>query len=441
MAKKKKPESMIARQRRLLREQRERKAAAKKALEKAAKAPKQLPSKGKSTASSNRAKVQRGLRRDRLARQQLENFGRAVKKTLKQGAAQSKLDKAAKGTKGTTVRTAQGKGDLVTRTSNLPASQRVEKVKVKVDSPKQLSPAKTKTTPALPKGKTQLEGEPSAKRAQAAARANRAAQGTTNPNVRTGQPAGASNRYYGADRMDKVVKRAQRSAALRSAKGRGGIIGTALMGATAIAADQGLLGKKVQDSWQEWNSRTDKILDDKFLKPGKKDKKSDKPKVKYDRRGRPIPVKPAKRGMSNIPVAEQYVNNPNYSKPGKVSKKVSKEVKPAGKVSAASSPKPKQPAPKKPTLKEAAYAKDARNKEYDRLRKAGKIKEAAALGKKIAADARKKAPKNPFRAPQGKERKDRFSRDVAALKAMRPKKKKEPQSRAQRAGWQNNLPY
>ena len=430
MAKKKKPESMLARQRRLLREQRARKAAAKKALEKAAKAPKQLPGKGKTTASSNRAKVQRGLRRDRLARKQLETFARGMKKTLKQSSATDKLKKAAKGTKGTTVRTAQGKGDLVKRTSNLPASQRVEKVKVKVDPPKQLSPAKTKTTPALPKGKTRLKGQPSARRAQAAAKAARAAQGTSNPNVRKGQPAGAANRFYGADRINKAVGRAQRSSALRSVKGRGGIVGTALMGATAIAADQGLLGKKVQDSWQEWNSRTDKILDEKFLKPNKK--KDNKSKTNRSR---------SKRGMSNIPPAEGYVNNPNYGKPGKVSKKVSKEVKPAGKVSAASSPEPKQPAPKKPTLREAAYAKDARNKEYDRLRKAGKIKEAEALGKKIAADARKKAPKNPFRAPQGKERKDRFSRDVAALKAMRPKKKKEPQSRALRAGYPGNRNY
>ena len=423
MAKKKKPESMLARQRRLLREQRARKAAAKKALEKAAKAPKQLPGKGKTTASSNRAKVQRGLRRDRLARKQLETFARGMKKTLKQSAATDKLKKAAKGTKGTTVRTAQGKGDLVKRTSNLPASQRVEKVKVKVDPPKQLSPAKTKTTPALPKGKTRLKGQPSARRAQAAAKAARAAQGTSNPDVRKGQPAGAANRFYGADRVDKAVNRAQRSTLARKAL-------KTLSGASRLLAgrDDGS-GSALQAALLA-NAALDAARGSTAEERNKK--KDNKSKTNRSR---------SKRGMSNIPPAEGYVNNPNYGKPGKVSKKVSKEVKPAGKVSAASSPEPKKPALKKPTLREAAYAKDARNKEYDRLRKAGKFKEAEALGKKIAADARKKAPKNPFRAPQGKERKDRFSRDVAALKAMRSKKKKEPQSRALRAGYPGNRNY
>ena len=50
------------------------------------------------------------------------------------------------------------------------------------------------------------------------------------------------------------------------------------------------------------------------------------------------------------------------------------------KAKAAAGFKPKS----KPSIKEAAYAKDSRNREYDRLRKAGKTKEAEALGRKIA---------------------------------------------------------
>lgn len=420
MAKKKKPESMLARQRRLLREQRARKAAAKKALEKAAKAPKQLPGKGKTTASSNRAKVQRGLRRDRLARKQLETFARGMKKTLKQSSATDKLKKAAKGTKGTTVRTAQGKGDLVKRTSNLPASQRVEKVKVKVDPPKQLSPAKTKTTPALPKGKTRLKGQPSARRAKAAARAARAAQGTSNPNVRKGQPAGAANRFYGADRVDKAVSRAQRSTLARKAL-------KTLSGASRLLAgrDDGS-GSALQAALLA-NAALDAARGSTAEERNKK--KDDKPKSKV------------KVQTDNTTVTRKKSRDYQAEKKARETKAANPSLKPAGKVSAASSPEPKQPAPKKPTLREAAYAKDARNKEYDDLRKAGKIKKAEALGKKIAADARKKAPKNPFRVPQGKERKDRFSRDVAALKAMRSKKKKEPQSRALRAGYPGNRNY
>ena len=420
MAKKKKPESMLTRQRRLLREQRARKAAAKKALEKAAKAPKQLPGKGKTTASSNRAKVQRGLRRDRLARKQLETFARGMKKTLKQSSATDKLKKAAKGTKGTTVRTAQGKGDLVKRTSNLPASQRVEKVKVKVDPPKQLSPAKTKTTPALPKGKTRLKGQPSARRAKAAARAARAAQGTSNPNVRKGQPAGAANRFYGADRVDKAVSRAQRSTLARKAL-------KTLSGASRLLAgrDDGS-GSALQAALLA-NAALDAARGSTAEERNKK--KDDKPKSKV------------KVQTDNTTVTRKKSRDYQAEKKARETKAANPSLKPAGKVSAASSPEPKQPAPKKPTLREAAYAKDARNKEYDDLRKAGKIKKAEALGKKIAADARKKAPKNPFRVPQGKERKDRFSRDVAALKAMRSKKKKEPQSRALRAGYPGNRNY
>jgi len=47
----------------------------------------------------------------------------------------------------------------------------------------------------------------------------------------------------------------------------------------------------------------------------------------------------------------------------------------------------------KPAAQSRAYTLDARNREYDRLRKAGKLKEAEALGRRIAADARKKRRK------------------------------------------------
>lgn len=82
------------------------------------------------------------------------------------------------------------------------------------------------------------------------------------------------------------------------------------------------------------------------------------------------------------------------------------------------------------TAKQKAYTKDSRNKEYDKLRKAGKTAEAEKLGKQIAADARKKAPKNPFRAPQGKERKDKSYKAVQQLKALRPAEKKSTASSA-----------
>ena len=102
-----------------------------------------------------------------------------------------------------------------------------------------------------------------------------------------------------------------------------------------------------------------------------------------NRRGRPTsyakPVKPAKRGMSNIPPKEGTgKGSPNDKKRQNVTPK------------AQSKPKVKA---KPKTVQERAYAADSRNREYDRLRRAGKIKEAAVLGKKIAADAAAKRKK------------------------------------------------
>lgn len=458
MAKKKKPESMLTRQRRLLREQRAKNAAAKKAQEKAAKAPKKLPGKGKTTANKPKAQYQRGLRRDRIARQQLENFGRAFKKTLKQGAAKDKLKEAAKGTKGKTVRTAQGKGELVKRTTNQPANQRIQRVNVKVDPPKQLPAAKTPK--ALPAGKTKALPSQTGRRAKAKTKAETAAKGTrgTKTNVRGGRGLPkqtpklppASNLKDGVRKVSKVLKPV--SPALR---GIAQVAGPLALTLEAFQQAEGLT-KSLQKGegiarLLSGGVKSEPLPPNAKAKPANRSergagsrakvtrkKKSPQPTSssttpKTNRRGRPV-TKPANRGLSNIPKKEGTgMGSPNDTK------RVT-PLKPAGKVS--STPKL--------SLKEAAYARDARNRDYDRLRDEGKTKEAEALGKKIAADARKKpsdspnsSKANPFRAPQGKERKDRFSRDVAELRSMRKKqkKKKAPQSRALRVGWKGNRNY
>jgi hypothetical protein len=108
--------------------------------------------------------------------------------------------------------------------------------------------------------------------------------------------------------------------------------------------------------------------------------------------------KPKKR---NYKTAAEFANsdNPRY-KPGNVKRSGSSS-------SDKSKPKPKQrqnvtekpakkPKPKKDNLtatQRRAYSADSRNKKYDELRKAGKIKEASALAKKIAADAAAKRKK------------------------------------------------
>ncbi len=121
------------------------------------------------------------------------------------------------------------------------ASQRVEKVRVKVEPQKALPASKQKALPAGKKGGSLAStkgsrrrninknadgtkarvGRPapkkalpqgrsgvSARRAMAAAKQSRAARGTTGKGVRTGQPAGAANRMYGAKRVNASVKRA-----------------------------------------------------------------------------------------------------------------------------------------------------------------------------------------------------------------------------------------
>lgn len=109
----------------------------------------------------------------------------------------------------------------------------------------------------------------------------------------------------------------------------------------------------------------------------------------------PKPKQEPKPKKRNYQTAAEFANskNPRY-KPGNVvrrsngngSKPAQTKTETRQNVTPKAQPKPKVKAKPK-TAQERAYAADSRNKEYDKLRKAGKIKEAAALGKKIAADA------------------------------------------------------
>ena len=93
---------------------------------------------------------------------------------------------------------------------------------------------KALTSKSTTGGRRYSTGTASSRRAQAAAKQARAAQGTKGSTVRQGQPAGAANRYYGADRVARSVRRAQmETAARRFAKGKGGLL-TALSAGAAI---------------------------------------------------------------------------------------------------------------------------------------------------------------------------------------------------------------
>tara|TARA_Y100000015_G_scaffold24342_1_gene23470 strand:- start:204 stop:1166 length:963 start_codon:yes stop_codon:yes gene_type:complete len=138
-------------------------------------------------------------------------------------------------------------------------SKKIQQVTVRIlDAKKQLTGSKTKgllkagqeritgstNKGALPPGRTKPSGKPSARRAAAAAKQTRAAQGTSGSGVRTGQPAGAANRQYGATRVQQSVKRAQRSTALRGAARTGGRLAAQTVGFELASKLAQTVGKK-----------------------------------------------------------------------------------------------------------------------------------------------------------------------------------------------------
>lgn len=160
----KKPESMLTRQRRLLKEQRAKKAAAKAAKSKTSRT---LPSRGQTGGNSLKSRAQRKGTAKRVAGQQQRVISEAMRKTMKQRQALDKKEAAAKGTKGTKVQTGtRTKGGALARQgSSTPtrsrkgaaASTRVEKVKVRVEPQKSLKAGSQKALPpaknSLPAGK------------------------------------------------------------------------------------------------------------------------------------------------------------------------------------------------------------------------------------------------------------------------------------------------
>jgi len=228
-------------------------------------------------------------------------------------------------------------------------------------------------------GRRYSGGTASSRRAQAAAKQVRAAQGTKGSIVRQGQPAGAANRYFGANRVARSVRRAQlETAARRFAKGAK-VLGK---GAARLVAgrDDGsgsalMAAMATNDAINAARGSTAKERN----KPQKQG-----PQPKQD-------PKPKKR---NYKTAKEFAEskNPRY-KPGNVKRSSggSDKSKPKPKQRQNVTDKPvKKAKPKKDNLtatQRRAYSADSRNKQYDELRKAGKIKEATALAKKIAADA------------------------------------------------------
>lgn len=291
---------------------------------------KQLPPKGKSSAGSPRARVQRGLRRDAMAKKQLTDFGRALKKTLKQGAAQDKLNKAAKGTKGTGVRTGQAapgklakrgssaitkKGGLTKSKGSTATDGRIKKVRVRVDGQKQLRPGDT---------------------------AKKVGSGSSRAAIKSG------------------VKGALKA----GAKGVG-----RRLGAAALAIEGVRTAKDLTDSLKRGEGYA--------ALPGLNNKGNKGNKGRATKKG----TSTKKRGLSSIP--------PSEGTGGKAETTLKYGAgKPKKSTSKASAPKPKSKAP-------------------------------VAASRPVSGGSKPKSTgKNPYRAPQGAERKDKSSKAVQELRGM-----------------------
>ena len=275
-------------------------------------------------------------------------------------------------------------GKLAKRGESKPASQRIQKVKVKVENPKQLTGSKgqKQLSGSNPK---QLQGT-NARRQAAQQRQQTAARGTRGSGVRTG---GTSN-IVRAPQTQQAVNAAKRMAEktgyaqdlksmAKGAKNVANVVGKGAQAvgrgiraagpaakaapgvalAAAIAASAGKPGAAkmsklgtggdaptYKNPLSDAGKRISKALQSKNIK-GRTGSKKTTTETKPQR----------KRGMSNIPPAEGSVNNPNYGKKATTNKPA--PVKPAGTVKAATQ-KTTITAPQqgKPQVKKAQETKD-----------------------------------------------------------------------------------
>lgn len=377
MAKPKRKTLLQSQREKLARQRAARRAAQRAARDLASSNRRSLPAKGRTTATSPRARVQRGLTRDRLAKQQLQNFGRALQRTMKQRQAQNKAEQAARGTRGTVTRTAGGAGQLARRSgSSSPTSQRIQPVRVRVEGQKQLPGAK-KPAGQLSAAKPKLK------------------------------PAsgGSSGSLPGGSGARNLLK-----------AGSKGLLGK--LGAAALVADGVGTAKSLADSLKRGEGYAALPGLNKRLNQGNKgagggratvkkkqgETKPSRGKPIRNRRGRVVgykPVQPASRGMSNIPPKEGTGKGSPNDKP--------KTTKPKTTSSGGSS---------KPKVKSG--------------------------GGVTAKDAPSNSKKNPYRMPQGSERKDRMSKVVRELQEMQRRSKKrqgKKMSKAVSKGYPGNRNY
>jgi hypothetical protein len=269
-------------------------------------------------------------------------------------------------------------------------SQQREKLKAQ----KAAKAAKQAKAPKLPPGKkggaivkAKSSSLGSPRRGQAAARARAAAKGTK----------GTTTRVAGGKGLPKQTPKlppASKTKAVGKAIGKvAKPLAPALKGIARVAGPLalGISGVQTASDLAGSLKRGEGIV---RLAKGL-GKKKDKPTVtSRDRRGRPKTtkpkVKPAKRGMSNIPPKEGTgKGSPTDKKP----------------TSGTKSPKPTSKPATGASRRPSASSKPAASKRNN-------------------TDVPSNAKSNPYRMPQGKERKDKSYKAVQELKAMRQASKK-----------------
>jgi hypothetical protein len=382
---KKKRKSLLQSQREKLARQRAARRAAQRANQQIAQSTRRsLPAKGRTTATSPRARVQRGLTRDRLAKQQLQNFGRALQRTMKQRQAQNKLDQAAKGTRSGQTRTAGGAGQLARSGggSSSPTSQRIQPVRVRVEGQRQLPGAK-KPAGQLPAATPKLKPA-------------------------SGGPKGSLPGGSGARNLLKagskgLLNRLGAAALVADGVTTAKDLGDSLRRGEGYAAIPGLVKRLSENNQNKGASGTGASGGRATVKPKKEETKPKRGEPIRNRRGRVVgykPVKPARRGMSNIPPKEGT---------GKGSPNDKKTTKPTSGGSGTKTTKPQ-------------------------------VKPGSGGAKDVPSNSKK----NPYRMPQGSERKDRMSRVVRELQEMQRRSKKrqgKKMSKAVSKGYPGNRNY
>lgn len=231
-------------------------------------------------------------------------------------------------------------------------------------------------------GRRYSSGTASSRRAQAAAKQARAAQGTTGTTVRQGQPAGAANRRYGADRVARSVRRAQVETAVRGAARR--LRGVA--GPIAAISTGAVIGEAMRKNLPVNTAGSGRGAGRRAF--------AGKAQPKQQPKGK---VKPAKRGMSNIPPKEGTgKGSPNDKKPAR--QNATPKAQPKPKAKKGSGVSGVGPVKSGRAYSVAKTGKSVTQQNVESLKKMGTKSERF---KKLAAEAKKKS------LEQGKKNRER----------------------------------